>query len=493
MKRTIRLSLLLAGCFLMLVHSSFAQLIRPEKTFFIRPSFGFVNYIGDNNIALSALGIKGQFEAGYQITSVLSLSALYNYGEYTESLRPDPMTGLMRVGSSTQLHNIQTLLRYTLGKPTAEVAPYLHVGGGVAFGGNHLDDMPGWGPVAGLGMDVLISPMTSFFVEANTQFTLPDDAIDGPDRGLFAEHDLLNRVSLGIRVNFKRKAFIPVEITNLNTPTTLEVGELGTFVAEGTISEASEPVYYSWDFGDGVTSPLLRASHSFDEPGRYTVTFDARNDQSSDGASRTVIVVPKATPAEIISMNSMPATPDTRTVVTFDAGVLGNEPMSYTWRFGDGLESTEVSPEHTFDRAGRYIVELSVSNPDGRDTKTMEVNVDRYEAAFCEEITALNTVYFGRHSSVLSQAARDILADNLEILRECPNIQVRIEGFAVPGETSPNELAADRARAVEDYYVDNGVTQSRIFSLGQGQVRGIGQMKDGLEQFRRADTILIER
>ena len=55
------------------------------------------------------------------------------------------------------------------------------------------------------------------------------------------------------------------------------------------MSRATDPVYYSWDFGDGTTSPLLQATHSYDEPGRYTVTFNAGNDGSADIATRTVL------------------------------------------------------------------------------------------------------------------------------------------------------------------------------------------------------------
>ena len=174
-----------------IVSPALSQSLRPTKSLFLRPSFGFVNYVGDNNIDLGQLGVKGQFELGYQITPELAISALYNFGDYTTALRPAPATGLDRTGSNTQLSNVQALMRFIFGKKTASVAPYIQAGVGVAFGGNHPDDAAGWGPVGGIGFDVLLSPKTLFFLEANTHFTVPDDAIDGPNRGLFAEHDLL--------------------------------------------------------------------------------------------------------------------------------------------------------------------------------------------------------------------------------------------------------------------------------------------------------------
>ena len=69
---------------------------------------------------------------------------------------------------------------------------------------------------------------------------------------------------------------------------------------------------------------------------------------------------------------------------------------------------------------------------------------------------------------------------------------VRIEAYAVPGEQDPERLASARARAVEDFYIDNGVTFSRVYAEGKGQVQSVGRLKDGLELFRRADTIIVD-
>lgn len=487
----------LAGFFilfsLLLLPAVSAQSIRANKSVFLRPSFGFVNYVGDNNRDLSQLGVKGQFEIGYQITPELAISSLYNFGDYTTALRPDPATGLERAGNNTRLSNVQALMRFTFGNKAASVAPYIQAGVGVAFGGDHPDDATGWGPVGGLGLDVAIGPNTLFFLEASSLFAVPDDAIDGPVRGLFAEHDLLSGVSLGVQINLAgRDTFVPVKIDELETPMRMEVDELGTFVAKGNMDRATDPVYYNWDFGDGTTSPLLNASHSYEEPGTYTVTFSAGNDGSADLASSTIVVVPTVAPPEIVAMNSVPSAPDTNTEVMFESNVTGNQPIQYRWNFGDGSSSTDPNPRHTYREAGRYNVDLSVLNEVGSDRNTMVVIVDRVEAAYCKELQELNMVYFGQHSSVLSPAARGILQDNLQILRECPNMNVRVDGYAVPGEQDPEKLAADRARAVEDFYVDNGVTFSRVFSEGRGLVRSVGQLKDGLELFRRAESVIVD-
>ena len=101
--------------------------------------------------------------------------------------------------------------------------------------------------------------------------------------------------------------------------------------------------------------------------------------------------------------------------------------MSYAWTFGDGGTSSNASPTHTFDKAGSYTVQLNVSNKAGSDSRTMTLKVAMYEAQICKEVTELSAALFDRNSSVISDNARGSLSENLEILNECPNMNVRVE------------------------------------------------------------------
>ena len=105
-----------------------------------------------------------------------------------------------------------------------------------------------------------------------------------------------------------------------------------------------------------------------------------------------------------------------------------------------------------------------------------------------QDVMHVAAVFFERNSSILTATAERILADNLDILQDCPNLNVRVEGLAGPFERNPQELSDDRARAVQQYYTSNGVASSRISTMGLGRASG-GSKKSGAEQFRRADTI----
>ena len=80
--------------------------------------------------------------------------------------------------------------------------------------------------------------------------------------------------------------------------------------------------------------------------------------------------------------------------------------------------------------------------------------------------------------------------ENVEIFRNCPNINARLEGYASRDERNTQKLSEDRARAVEQFYIDNDVAASRLTAVGMGAT-GQTTKKGGASQFRRVDTIPI--
>lgn len=282
-----------------------------------------------------------------------------------------------------------------------------------------------------------------------------------------------------------------VEVLSVAGPDRLETNQPGTFQA--TVNEeAKPPVLYQWRFGDNASGDGNPVTHSFPQAGTYTVGLTASNrkGKGTDSGQTTVVVVDPPMPAQVITLLADPTDPDTRTAVRFGANVRGDAPISYAWSFGDGTTDNGAAPVHTYARPGTYTVALSVSNNAGADSRTLSLVVSPYEADYCAELAEMNTVFFERNSSVLTEAGERTLIDNLDILQDCPNLNVRVEGLADPFERNPQELSDDRARAVQQYYVDSGVSASRITTEGKGRV-GSGSKKSGTEQFRRADTIPV--
>lgn len=509
---------LFAGLVALLLFPDWAQAqVRPEGTLFIKPRIGVASHFGDTekspfNFNFDNWKVDGKIpfslagELGYQFTPGVSLALGYQYADYPLIWRYGPEVPPNAEDDDSKRMTAQLLLRLKAGGATARVAPFLTLGGNVSFGGNDgpaapappgiLESETAFGPVVGAGLDIVLNDRTSFVFEWISNFTFPDKAIDGREESIigdedssFAPFDMLNSLSLGLQFNFK-SAFTPVDVLAIDCPTTLTTEQTGNFSA--TVNEkATQPVEYTWNFGDGQTGAGMMGSHRFTQPGTYTVTFTASNARSTDSESCTVTVTPPPVPAEAVSITSSPTAPcvPDRAVVNFSANVRGTQPVSYSWDFGDGTTGTGATPSHTYREAGTYTVTLTVRNEFGENTRTMQLNVSTCEPEYCRTVTEMNAAYFDRNSSTLTDAARASLEENLQILRDCPNLCVRIEGFAGPGERNADQLSEDRANAVRQFYIDNGIDASRINAMGMGMVGGQTSKKDGAGQFRRADSI----
>ena len=145
-------------------------------------------------------------------------------------------------------------------------------------------------------------------------------------------------------------------------------------------SENAESV--SWNFGDGKKSCCSDPHHTFCCPGNYTVSLTAEND---NGSSSTCIVITVLKPA-IQSSAVLPAAKFSASTtrgpapLTVDFVDISENVTGRSWNFGDGNQSAEKSPEHTYMTPGNYTVSLTVGNENGNDSKKI-INLIQVEAA----------------------------------------------------------------------------------------------------------------
>ncbi|NNE46670.1 MAG: PKD domain-containing protein [Rhodothermales bacterium] len=481
---------------------------RADKTVYLKARVGMGFYQGTRdgnpdssiNDYVDAAELFFGGELGLQLNKAFGLGLMFNTGTYPQLANANQPPSTLSEGSvdgdsgdrRTSLHLAGTL-RALDGK---RISPYLIAGVGATFGkvNGPIGTKIGFGPVGGAGIDIALSDQFGLFVEVGASFVFDGEGVDGlSDENLNSgkhtgNYDVLDYGVAGLRVNFS-KPFRPVMVVTASGPSELLTNADGTF--EATINpEATQPVTYTWDFGDGTTANGLVATHSYATEGTYTATFTARNKRSSDSRTMTVNVERPISAPSIITTTFDPTAPDTQSDVKFMANVRGDdrEVTGYAWDFGDGSKSTEANPTHRFATPGTYTVTLRASNSAGSDTRTVTVTVNPYEAAICRELTDLNAAFFARNASALTDEARAALQDNVDILNECPNICVRIEGHAAPGERNAQSLSDARANAVQKFYTDNGVAVSRLSAMGMGRVPGVSR-KEGTSQYRRADSI----
>jgi PKD repeat protein len=459
-----------------------AQTKRPGDTFYLKFGAGFSDYTGDFAGPFEGFSGGDGFpygwvgELGYQTSPAFAVGLAYQAGRY-------PLVNNNASGTDPDRLSGQLLGRYTFGAKSWTVSPYVDAGANLSFASRSFDDTGG-GPTVGAGLDIVLSGWASFYVESRVNFTLGDDAMDGIDMN--TGFDGLSHLGVGLKMNFS-SVTTPPRVVSLDGPTSAQVGESVTYTAQVNQEEATRPLTYSWAFGDGASSSGLTANHTYREAGTYTVAFSASNEAGT--ARETMTIEVSAVPASIAAVDASPNPVDEGNTVQFSSNVEGTAPISYNWSFGDGTSGEGESPTHTYEEPGQYTARLTASNEAGEDTRTVTVRVNQVLPQICTTISEMGAAYFERNSSDLTEEARKSLQENVEILTRCSNLTAEVEGFAAPNERNPQSLSEDRARAVADFYEENGVPESRVESTGQGAVEGVVTKKGGTRQYRRADTI----
>ncbi|MGB7337512.1 MAG: PKD domain-containing protein, partial [Phototrophicaceae bacterium] len=146
---------------------------------------------------------------------------------------------------------------------------------------------------------------------------------------------------------------------------------------------------YAWTFGDGGTSIDENPTHVYTAQGSYTVTLIVTDPQNqvdtaelTINVSEPVVIAPEPDPSFVADPN--PAL--TGQSITFSNTSLNAD--SYSWDFGDGGSSTEVSPSYTYSVAGNYTVTLTATGSGGTQTTTTNIVVNAAPEAPVVSFTA---------------------------------------------------------------------------------------------------------
>jgi len=120
------------------------------------------------------------------------------------------------------------------------------------------------------------------------------------------------------------------------------------------------PANSSWDFGDGTTSTDVSPMKKYTSPGAYVIKLVNHFSGCIDSVSRPIFVR-EAPQTDFTSDNTQSCkTPFT---VQFTNLTQGNN--TYIWDFGDGGNSTDMNPVHTYTDTGSYTVTLIAASTIG--------------------------------------------------------------------------------------------------------------------------------
>ena len=417
---TSRLSTYFLWCAaLLLATASSAQVVRPSNSVYILLRGGASGYYGDLDAnsdedqtestwdftdGFDEVGFSVGGELGYLLSDNLSLGLAYLYQTNPNLERDVDEIGTSNEGESVQQG--QLLFRY-LPFAGARITPYVELGAAIVGGqgtederdnGSNDEDVLGYGPVVGLGLDIALTPRLGLFLGGQSTFVFPDVAADGADPGTNADiqaddadFDILATLGGGLKFAFRAPG-TGVEIEGLECPAELNVGQTGSFMV--MTNDATQPVSTTWQWGDGSTGSGMTASHAFSAPGTYTVTAMAMNDFGDDSESCLVNVVEVPRAPTLAGCRASMSRVDVGEQVTINA--TATDATSIRVDFGDGTTASTLPARHAYSETGAYTVTITATNQYGTDTCTIPVTVGD---TYCDDITELNPVFFGYGAS----------------------------------------------------------------------------------------------
>ncbi len=135
-----------------------------------------------------------------------------------------------------------------------------------------------------------------------------------------------------------------------------------------TDRSTGSPTSWKWYFGDGTNSTQRNPVHTYSKAGKYAVTLAVGNTVGSNTASKYgYINVASDSIAPVAVFSGFPTSGKGPLSVSFTDSSTGS-PTSWKWYFGDGANSTQKNPVHTYSKAGKYAVTLAVNNIEGSNT-----------------------------------------------------------------------------------------------------------------------------
>ena len=143
------------------------------------------------------------------------------------------------------------------------------------------------------------------------------------------------------------------------------------------IQGGTPPYVYAWDFdGNGTVDDSRETfSYTYQQPGIYPVSLRITDTKGNSVLATVVINV-------TIANQNPTANPG-----TLYSGIIGvpvqfngsgstdpdGDPLTYSWKFGDGSTGSGVSPIHTYSIAGMYTVTLRVNDNRGGSSSAQAI------------------------------------------------------------------------------------------------------------------------
>lgn len=121
---------------------------------------------------------------------------------------------------------------------------------------------------------------------------------------------------------------------------------------------------WTWDFGDESSSQTQHPNHLYPIPGNHQVALTVRDiNRCEDTEVKSLSYFP--VPPVIVVEPSTFVGCEPATVFFNNLSIPIDETYDILWDFGDGNQSTEISPTHTYTDPGLYSLHIEITSPIG--------------------------------------------------------------------------------------------------------------------------------
>jgi PKD repeat protein/pimeloyl-ACP methyl ester carboxylesterase len=138
-----------------------------------------------------------------------------------------------------------------------------------------------------------------------------------------------------------------------------------------TSTGGAETFLWSFEGGTPASSSSPNPVVTYNEPGVYPVTLTVNTNTAQASTSENAFISVDVRPEAAFTYEVQ----QDRTVDFSNQTIFALEQPSYSWDFGDGLNSSLPAPTHTYTNDGIYQVELQASNNCGTTTSEQSVEI----------------------------------------------------------------------------------------------------------------------
>ncbi len=152
-----------------------------------------------------------------------------------------------------------------------------------------------------------------------------------------------------------------------------------------TSTSEHEIISYLWDFGDNHSADGPNPSHTYSEPGNYTVCLTITDNTGCVDEECNLVVVQPITPGNCEAGFNWEQLPNTLTIHFANTSTSEHDIISYMWNFGDGHNGDGQNPNHTYTQSGTYTVCLTITDNTGcTDSVCHQVTVAPVSSGGCQ-------------------------------------------------------------------------------------------------------------